>query len=348
MSATNAAAMPGRIDSLRARFDGPLACLPGLALAVVVAAAARFGAEHVGGPPTIHALAIGLLLGFLASEPSCRPGLDFAGRSVLRIGIALLGLQVSLATLASLGPVAPILVLLIVASSIGLGIGIGRLLGFETDHAIVAACATSICGASAAMAVAAIMPRSARLQPVKCMIVTTVALLSTIAMLAYPLLLHAMGLDDRLAGFVIGAAIHDVAQVVSAGFSVSDEAGQVATLIKLVRVASLLPVIVLFGIWLRSDRQAGEEAARPPLLPAFMIAFAALIVLNSAMMLPKPLLDVAGEISRWCLIIAIAALGIQTSMRQMASGGAGLMALLLIQSFVLLGLALGAAALLGR
>ena len=331
------------VAALRPHLDHMFAFLPGLILAVIVATAARFSAEQLGGPPTIHALAFGLLLGFLASEPTCRAGLDFAARPLMRFGIALLGLQLSLATLAALGPIALISIVLIVSASILIGFIFGKLLGFETQLALLAACATSICGATAAMAVSAVLPQGTRLHAVKCMIIATIALLSTTAMLAYPVLLRALGMSDSFAGFVLGASIHDVAQVVSAGYSMSDQAGEMATVVKLVRVACLLPLITLLSWWFgtgHSDKS--ESGSKPALLPRFMIGFAALMILNSILVVPHAFTAFASGLSRWCLLIAVAAIGVQTSMRHMIAASGRLVVLLVLQTALLLSLALGA------
>ncbi len=316
--------------------------LPGLLLAGAVALAAQLLAGKIGGPAMVYALFLGMVVACLGEVPRCSEGIGYAARSVLRLGVALLGLQLSVATLAALGPATLATIFLLVAFSVGLGLFIGRLLGFEDQLALLAACATSICGASAAMAVAAALPRGEQLHAQKCMIIATIALLSTGAMLAYPLLLHAFGLDPRAAGFVLGASIHDVAQVVSAGYAMSGATGDVATLVKLSRITCLLPMIGLLGFCYRLHPLA-EGASRPPLVPGFMLAFGALLALNSLLSLPPLLVQGAASLSRFCLVMAIAALGMQTSLRRMSMLGGRLVALLCVHALLLFCLALMAA-----
>ena len=148
----------------------------------------------------------------------------------------------------------------------------------------------------------------------------TVTLLSTVAMVIYPVIAVGLGFDNNLAGVFLGATIHDVAQVVGAGYSISTTTGDVATYVKLLRVAMLLPVV--FGIAFVVSRAArdGKSGAKVS-FPFFLVAFAALVVLNSFGALPGFALAAANEASRWCLVVAIAALGMKTSFQKLAAVG---------------------------
>src|SRR5207253_2304262 len=120
----------------------------------------------------------------------------------------------------------------------------------------------------------------------------------------------------------LGATIHDVAQVVGAGYGVSKETGDVATLVKLMRVAMLLPVIVVAAMLTRrSAAGAGASGKRPPLLPWFAVAFAALVAIHSTGWLPESVPALGGDVSRWCLVAAIAAIGMKTQLRDLAAVG---------------------------
>ena len=137
----------------------------------------------------------------------------------------------------------------------------------------------------------------------------------------------------------IGATIHDVAQVVGAGYSLSPETGDVATFVKLLRVAMLLPVIALTVV---SYRRAGAEpgAKRPPLLPGFAVAFAGLVALNSLGVIPSALTKLGADISQWCLIAAVAALGTKTRLRELAGIGFKPVAMMVGETVVLAALVL--------
>lgn len=340
--------------AIRRRLSWPLGwpaaldLAPGVALASTIAAAARFASDNNGGPPMVYALALGLSLGFIAAEPKCRAGLAWSANSIMRFGVALLGLQLSLSDLIALGPMTAVLIAGCVALAILIGTGIGKLLRLKTEVALLGACATAICGATAAMAIISVLPRRETLERPMCMIIATIAMFSTVAMLCYPAVLAALGFSDRMTGFVLGATIHDVAQVVSAGYAVSDEAGGTATIVKLMRVACLLPAIFAIGLIYRKQHGAEAPGKRPALLPGFMILFVGLMAINSAGLVPEPAIETGKHVSRWCLLVAIAALGVRTSTRELAAEGPRPVLMLLGQAVVLVGLAFGAVGIMMR
>lgn len=145
------------------------------------------------------------------------------------------------------------------------------------------------------------------------------------AMVVYPLLAQWLNLTELQAGFFIGATIHDVAQVVGAGYSISKDAGDTATLVKLMRVAMLLPVIMLVG-WVTARHLASQDPPqtarqRPPLLPGFAVAFALLMVLNSLHWLPVSVVQAGKTASQWCLVAAMVAIGMKTHLKDMLDVG---------------------------
>jgi uncharacterized integral membrane protein (TIGR00698 family) len=181
------------------------------------------------------------------------------------------------------------------------------------------------------MALAALLPKGEKAERDLVFAVVGVTVLSTVAMIFYPMLAQWGGLDDRLTGVFLGATIHDVAQVVGAGFSVSTEAGETATLVKLIRVALLAPVVLIAAMVLRG----APGADRPPLLPGFVVAFLLLAALNSAVALPAWLTDAAAAVSRAALLMAIAAVGMKTSLPRLMQVGGAAMGLLLAETLFL-------------
>jgi uncharacterized integral membrane protein (TIGR00698 family) len=301
-------------------FTAGRTLVPGLLASGVLAAAAAFLSQHYGAPVMLMALLLGMAMNFLSAEGACVPGIEFTARTVLRFGVALLGLRITLVQIAALGwqPIA--LVLLSVALTIGTSIVVARLLGFRSGFGLLSGGATAICGASAALAIAAALPNHPMKERATLFTVLGVSALSTLAMIAYPMLVQAIGLDPREAGVFLGATIHDVAQVVGAGYSISPETGDVATFVKLLRVAMLLPVIAITVV---SYRRAGAEpgAKRPPLLPSFAVAFAVLVAVNSLGIIPQAITKLGADISQWCLVAAVAALGTKTRFRELAGIG---------------------------
>jgi len=285
--------------------------MPGLFLALTVAAAATFAAGATGGPVMFFALLIGIALNAASGDERLRAGLSFASRPVLQLGVALLGLKISAANVASLGSQTLLLVAGGTAISIASGLLLARLFGLPRAFGVLAGGATGICGASAALAISSTFPPSSNKDRETAFVIVAVTTLSTIAMLAYPVIAHLLGFDDSQTGIFLGATIHDVAQVVGAGYAVSEEAGDTATIVKLFRVALLLPTVL--GIALMTRSRTATDGKLPWLLPPFAIAFAVLVVINSSGLVPAGLRDVCTIFSNWCLATAVAAIGIRTS-----------------------------------
>lgn len=295
----------------RGRLRTLCALTPGLVLPLTVAAAAFFAAGATGAPVMLFALVIGIALSTVSEDARFHAGLSFASRPVLQFGVALLGLNISVAQVASLGGQTLLLVAAGTAISIASGLALSRCSGLPRAFGVLAGGATGICGASAALAISSTLPPSPHRDRDTAFVIVAVTTLSTIAMVAYPLIAHLLGFNDRQTGIFLGATIHDVAQVVGAGYAVSNEAGETATIVKLFRVALLLPTVLSIALLTRS--RAPTDGKLPWLLPPFAIAFAVLVIINSAGIIPAGLRNAGSLVSSWCLATAVAAIGIRTS-----------------------------------
>lgn len=312
--------------------------LPGMVISAVVTVAAMSLADHYHAPVMLFALLLGMALNFLSKEPSSASGIDFSAKQVLRLGVALLGLRITASQVAALGWHSVAMVVLAVGLTILCGIVLARLMGFQTFFGLLTGGAVAICGASAALALAAAMPQHPLKERATLFTVISVSTLSTLAMVLYPMIAQLLALQPLQAGAFIGGTIHDVAQVVGAGYSISHEAGDVATLIKLMRVAMLLPVIAL-AAWLsqRHQRAQGEAGTgtRPPLLPWFAVAFAVLVGINSTGWLPASLVKAGQFASQWCLVMAMVAIGMKTHLKDILSVGWKPVALMVLETLFL-------------
>lgn len=293
--------------------------LPGLILAGVIAIAARYLSEHYGGPAMLFALLLGMAFHYLSENDRAGPGIMLSSRHILRIGVALLGVRVTWGEIGDLGIEVVVLVVGSVALTIVIGALIGRALGLTRDHAILSAGAVAICGASAALAIASVLPRHERSEHNTILTVVGVTTLSTLAMMVYPLISALFAFSDQAAGVFIGATIHDVAQVVGAGYTISAEAGDTAAVVKLLRVACLTPVVIIIGFSMRTRQKVGASPA--PLIPGFLVAFILLVALNSFGVIGGGLRDVMSDASQWCLLTAVAALGVRTSLEKLTAVG---------------------------
>ncbi len=295
---------------------------PGFIISLTVGLAASFLGEHYGAPAMLFALLLGMALHFLHEDPKCQPGIAFTGTTVLRIGVALLGLRIALSDVIALGWQTFALMAAGVALTIMFGLLTARLFGLRHRFGALTGGAVAICGASAALAISAIMPKSDSQERDTVFAVVGVTALSTLAMIIYPMIGGILDLSETQAGIFIGATIHDVAQVVGAGYSISVEAGDLATLTKLMRVALLLPVVLIFVMVFRAT--CGAEMAtgkKPPLLPGFLVAFVLLVILNSLISLPTEIKSGLTTVSRTCLITAIAAIGLKSNLKSIATLG---------------------------
>ena len=234
---------------------------PGLAVAAVLAVAAQFLSDHYGAPAMLMALLLGIAFHFLAEEGRSAPGVAFTSRTAAsHRPLALLGARISVELLVGLGWSLIALIVLGVVLTIGFALLASKLLGRGWRFALLTGGSVAICGASAAMAIAAVLPRTERSERELIFTVLAVTVLSTLAMIAYPIVADVADLDPVAAGVFLGGTIHDVAQVVGAGFSVSEEVGETATLVKLIRVTMLAPVVLVFALSVRSLEGCGRGA----------------------------------------------------------------------------------------
>ena len=308
---------------------------PGVMVSVIVAITAVFLSEHYATPAMLWALLLGIAISFLGEEGKGVSGIDFSARTLLRIGVAFLGVRVSASLIAGLGVEFIALILGSVVLTIAFGLAVSRLFGHRWRFALLTSGAVAICGASAAMAISAILPRDERSEERLIFTVVGVTVLSTVSMIAYPILVQLLELDDIAAGVFIGGAIHDVAQVIGAGFSLSDQAGETATLVKLFRVAMLAPVVLVASIAVQRLAHVNVSGSRTPLLPGFVIGFIVLATANSLGWIPAIIADWIGQSSRWLLLIAIAAVGMKTNLKQVLAVGGPAIALIVIETLFL-------------
>ncbi len=317
------------IDKTKADYD---LLFPGILISIVVAVSAQFLSEHYQTPAMLLALLLGIALGFLGEEGKTVPGVAFSAKTLLRIGVALLGVRISVAMVSGLG--LPMICLIVgsVAATILFGLLISRWFGHRWRFALLTAGSVAICGASAAVAISAILPKDERSEERLAFTVMGVTVLSTLAMIVYPIITEALKLDDFAAGLFFGATIHDVAQVVGAGFTVSDEAGDAATVVKLIRVALLGPVVIIGSLVVRRFATIEKGTDAPPIMPLFILGFLLLATLNSLNFIPQILIDFLSSVSRWFLLTAIAAVGMRTNLKQVMSVGGPAIALIFVET----------------
>ena len=297
------------------------ALIPGLFIAVITGLAALFLSEHYGAPAMLFALLLGIALSFLHQDTQCQAGIEFTASTVLRIGIALLGFRIAFTDLVSLGLETALLLISAIASTIAFGILLSKAMRLSKRFGALTGGSVAICGASAAMAISAIMPNSEHKERDTLLTIIGVTSLSTMAMIAYPIIANSLGLTEYQTSIFLGGTIHDVAQVVGAGYSVSEQTGDLSTLVKLVRVSFLMPVVLMMLLAINMQYKAKKSQATSSSFPLFLIAFIVIMAINSVFTLPEVITETATTISRYALVIAIAAIGMKSNLSKLTCVG---------------------------
>lgn len=314
--------------------------LPGVAVSGALAVAATVVSSRYGAPVMLMGLLLGMACHFVGDIKRMRLGLDLMAGPALRVGVALLALRLTLTDLAQLGWQSVLFLVVAIVLTIVVGMIGARLLKVDRALGVLTGGAVAICGASAAMAIASVLPDSAHKQRLTSFTVIGVASFSTIAMIFYPVVGQYVALDHQAMGFFIGAAIHDVAQVVGAGYSVSLESGDAATLVKLFRVAMLIPVVGVISVWMTISHSDPGTSHRIPHVPLFLLGFLLLFGANSMKWIPPSLSHSLAGIASILLLLAITALGMKTSLRDMMEIGPRPVILLGVETLFLAALVL--------
>lgn len=288
--------------------------VPGFAICAIASAAAAWLTENYGVPVILAGLLLGLALNFAAGDPRTHDGLDATSRHGLRLGIMLLGFQVTLMQIAAMGVVPFLGLAAVMLAALVAALLAARATGQSAAVGVLAGGSTAICGASAALALYGAIGRERIEQAQFTLTLVILAAASAIALVTYPPLTQMLGFTDAQAGFLVGASIHDVAQAIGAGFAVSDAAGAQATVVKLTRVAMLAPLVTLAALWIARVQpvSAAGKATRVPMLPGFILIFLALVGLNSVITLHPALAAHALTLSKTLLLLAVTATAMRT------------------------------------
>ncbi|SDS95807.1 conserved hypothetical integral membrane protein [Halopseudomonas litoralis] len=279
------------------------------------------GINNSGISPLVISLVLGLVAGNLSlpvPTHTVAPGLGFATRWLLRTGIVIFGLSVTLQQIFALGFQVVILDTLVISTVLLVGYQLGtRWLKLDPETALLTSAGSAICGAAAILAT----ETTIRAKPAAtAMAVATVVLFGSLAMILYPLLYPLLGWDPQLYGVFIGATVHEVAQVVAAGDAIGTAALTNAVIVKLVRVMLLIPFLLIAGQWWLKRHAVDEDDGAEPrrlTIPWFAFGFLGMVVFNSVFALPHTLhaaIVLCGQIA---LTMAMAALGYETRIEKL-------------------------------
>lgn len=321
--------MTASVSAPESLLGRALSLAPGFTLCLALTAVA-VGLQRLEvslfGRAWLESLVIAILLGavvrtFWTPGPIWKPGIDICAKLLLEIAVVLLGGTVSGAMIASVG--APLLfgIFATVAIAIAISYGSGRAFGLPHRMSTLIACGNSICGNSAIAAVAPVI--GANSKDVASAIAFT-AVLGVIVVLILPLLAAALHMTPYDFGVFAGLTVYAVPQVLAATAPISSYSAQVGTLVKLVRVLTLGPVVVILSILARRDRDSagsGKPLAIHTLVPWFVVGFLILVVARSTGAVPLALISPMAATATWLTIIAMAALGLGVDVRAVAQAG---------------------------
>lgn len=315
---------------------------PGILVTAIVALAAAWLADHYAAPLVLMGLLLGLSMSFMSQDPRTHIGLDLMSQTALRIGIVLVGARITAAQFIDLGPRPFVILVGIMCAVILITVLSAPLFRQDRHAALLAGGATAICGASAALALYSLMGDKRVDHARFTLTLVGITLASALAMSTYPILAAQLGLSDSQAGFLIGASVHDVAQAIGGGFSFSSEAGEVATIVKLARVAILAPMLILVGLWLGRDKD-GDRPRISLRLPWFIVGFLALALVNTLVPLPQLVKNTASGGAQALLLLAIVATAMKANLALLLNQGWRCFAPIIIATTTSLLLSLAAA-----
>ncbi len=285
--------------------------LPGAIVASGMAILVWLGASKIGIPVMAAAIIAGLLLSKTYAFDPLKPGIDFCAKPVLYIGVALLGLKIDFMAIAGVGAVGAFISIMCLILTFAFGLAASKSAGIERRMAALMSGAVAVCGVSAAAAISCVIPDYDRRNRDLMVTIAGITGISTLAMLVYPVLANWLGLSDFEAGTFFGATIHNVSQVVGAGYMISEPAGDFAAFVKLVRVSALLPIIIVIGFMFRGE-QPGAKNKLSTYFPPFLVAFFVLAMLNTLVDIPPVVADFTATLSYFCLVVSLVAIGMKT------------------------------------
>lgn len=319
--------------------------LPGLGLiAAVVAVAFQIHNFQPAISPLALCVAFGILIANLGSWPAfANEGTTLASKRLMRIGVALLGAQVSVISLQAIGIKGVITVILVVSFTIFGILALSRLFKMTGELGLLIGVGFGVCGATA---VAAIRPQTRATQEETSYAIALISLCGTLSIFVLPFLGHLMGLSDQTFGAWAGAAVHDVGQVIATASVWSDDAVKSAIVIKLARVCLLAPIVLILSLrhrrYLKAQGESAQTSAKVPLIPFFVLGFIAVATVQNTLDIPIALHDYIVLASKVLLGAGLVALGSSVRWKAIRAIGPRPMLMGLIAWIIVGGVALAA------
>ncbi len=273
--------------------------------------------------PSLGNVTLAIILGVIAGNLIFRPSITqvagrFAEKQVLPLSIVLLGVELQLMTLVSLGPLALVIILISILTSLFVAVKLGAWLGFSRSFSLLIGAGNGICGSSAVAATSISIKADESETGIS---IGVVNLLGTIGIFFVPLIVHWVNLDNLGSGLLIGGTLQAFGQVIASGFSISPEVGQIATVVKMGRVLMLGPMVIAIGFWLQSKQGGRSSTGEGVYVPQFIWGFFLMSILASLNWLPDEVVSVIVTTGKFLLVVAMAGIGLNIHLRTLFRSG---------------------------
>ncbi|MDD2217647.1 MAG: YeiH family protein [Eubacteriales bacterium] len=294
--------------------------LPGIVLAGIIAVAAWFLGKLLpiaGGP--VFGLLLGMMIAFWKRPKIFDPGVAYTAKKILQYAIIFIGFGMNLFHVFEIGSQTLLLMVFTLTSAFLAAYFLGKCLKTSRDTTILIGVGTAICGGSAIAATAPVI--GAKDEDVASAI-STIFLFNVIAAFLFPFLGHLLGMTDYQFGLWAGTAVNDTSSVVAAGYTFSDEAGSLAVIVKLTRTLMILPITVALAMYMsRGQKTEGKEYKLSKIFPWFVLGFLLASVANTWLLLPTGTGDFLAEVGKFMIIMAMAAIGLNTNLIRLLKNG---------------------------
>ena len=295
--------------------------LPGVALCFLIAVPCFFLGRRfpiIGGP--IFGILCGMVLAFWRRPAVLDAGVKYTGKKILQYAIILLGFAMNLRVVVQVGGQSLLVMIFTLAAAFLTAWLVGRALKLHGNVPILIGVGTAICGGSAIAAAAPVVRASDKDMAFS---ISTIFLFNVLAVFIFPALGHLMNMNDMVFGMWAGTAINDTSSVVAAGYAYSDAAGSYATIVKLTRTLMIIPVTMALALWMTKKAKAEGTAnySIRKIFPWFVLGFLAASILTTVGVVPAAAGDFLAEAGKFCIIAAMAAIGLNTRIQDLIKNG---------------------------
>lgn len=296
----------------------------GMILALLIAIPAYWLGKTfpiIGGP--VFGILLGMILAGIKRPDTFEPGIKYSGKKVLQYSIILLGFEMNLYNVISVGASSFSVMIFTLLTAFVVALVVGRLLRLDLKMTTLVGAGTAICGGSAIAAVAPVIEAEDKDIAFS---ISTIFLFNVLAVFIFPFLGHWMGLSDSGFGMWAGTAINDTSSVVAAGYSYSNAAGDYATIVKLTRALMIVPIcVIIAGIVIWSKKKAGGAGDSnfkvSRIFPWFILWFVVASIINTTGILAPSVSHFLGQAGKFFIIVAMVAIGLNTNLIHLLKNG---------------------------